>query len=176
MDTVHIHLLLNHVPILGVLFGSLVLLYGVLRRSEDGVRIGLATLVLAALFAIPVYLTGEGAEEAVEGLPGVSEALIGEHEEAAEAGFIGTGVLGVLAALALVAGWRGSARVGPLRWTVAAGGLVAFGWLAYVGSQGGQIRHTEIRGDFGAGGTSRAEGAPVSPGRAGNEEAYRDGD
>ena len=172
MDPVHVHLLLNHVPILGVLFGALVLLYGVLRRRDDGIRIGLATLVLSALVAIPVYLTGEGAEEAVEGLPGVSEALIGEHQEAAEAGFIGTGVLGALAALALVAGWRGSARVGPLRWTVAAGGLVAFGWLAYVGSQGGQIRHTEIRGDFGAGAAPQAEDA--SPGRAGNEETPRD--
>ncbi len=176
MNPVHIHLLLNHVPILGVLFGTLVLLYGLLRRRADGVRIGLATLVLAAVVAIPVYLTGEGAEEAVEGLPGVSEALIEEHEESGEAGFIGTGVMGVLAALALVAGRRESSQVGPLRWAVAAGGLVAFGWLAYVGSQGGQIRHTEIRGDVGAGGTSQAEDALVSPRRAGNEEAHRDDD
>ena len=171
MDPVHIHLLLNHVPILGVLFGTLVLLYGMLRSREDGVRIGLATLVLAAVVAIPVYLTGEGAEEAVEGLPGVSEALIEEHEEAGEAGFIGTGVL---AALALVAGRREPSRVGPLRWAVAAGGLVAFGWLAYVGSLGGQIRHTEIRGDFGAGAAPRAEDVSASPGQAG--EAHRDDD
>ena len=161
MDPVHVHLLLNHVPILGVLFGTLVLLYGVLRRRDDGVRIGLATLVLAALVAAPVYLTGEGAEEAVEGLPGVAETLIETHEEAAEAGFVGTSVLGVLAALALVAGRRGSARVGLLRWAVAAGGLVAFGWLAYVGSLGGQIRHTEIRGDVGT--APRLEAVPVVP-------------
>ncbi len=165
MSPVHVHLLLNHVPILGVLFGTLVLLYGVLSRRDDGVRIGLATLVLAALVAVPVYITGDGAEEAVEGLPGVSEALIERHEEAAEAGFVGTGALGVLAALALVAGRRESFRVGPLRWAVAAGGIVAFGWLAYVGSQGGQIRHTEIRGDTGT--ASEVETVPVLP--AGDE-------
>jgi hypothetical protein len=151
MSPVHIHLLLNHVPILSVLFGTAVLLYGLLCQRADGVRIGLGTLVIAALVAVPVYLTGDGAEETVEDLSGVSEALIEEHEEAAEAGLIGAGVLGAMAALSLFAGRRQPRRVGPLRWAVAVGGLAAFGWLAYVGSLGGQIRHTEIRGDLGVG-------------------------
>ena len=66
MDFAHLHLMFNHVPVVGVVLGSFVLLWGALRRSKDVVSVGLVTMILTALVAIPVYLTGETAEEMVE--------------------------------------------------------------------------------------------------------------
>lgn len=64
----HLHLLLNHIPILGtLLFAPLVLLWGLWRRWREVTQVGVALTVLLALAAVPVYLTGESAEEQLEG-------------------------------------------------------------------------------------------------------------
>lgn len=35
MSAAHVHLLLNHIPILGSIFGLLVLCYGIWRKSDE---------------------------------------------------------------------------------------------------------------------------------------------
>jgi hypothetical protein len=145
MSPVHLHLLLNHVPVVGMLFVVLILAVAFWRRDSAGGRLALVVLVgLAAVTAV-VFLSGEPAEDAVEKLAGVSEAAIHPHEEAAKASLIAVGVAGGLALLALLAFWR---RPLP-RWTI--GGALAvtlivavlFGWTANLG---GRIRHSEIAG------------------------------
>ena len=61
MNLAHVHLLLNHLPPLGVLFGFLLLAAAVARKSGELVRASLVTFVLAALLAVPTYYTGEPA-------------------------------------------------------------------------------------------------------------------
>ena len=86
MNAAHIHLLLNHFPILGALFAAGVLLAGVLFNDRKINQVGLVSLVLFAILTIPAFLTGEGAEEVLEELPGISNASIKDHEEIAELG------------------------------------------------------------------------------------------
>jgi uncharacterized membrane protein len=145
MSGAHAHLLLNHVPILGTFFGLALLLWGLARRSDEVVRAAWLALVVSALVALPAYVSGEPAEDAVKGRPEVSELLIERHEEAAQKALIAVLALGVTALAALVAarGERPPARVfvaATVLLAVAAGGL-----LGYAGSLGGQIRHAEIR-------------------------------
>lgn len=145
MTATHVHLFLNHVPILATLFGLGLLLYAALRRSDEVARVALGFFVVAALVAVPVYLTGGRAEETVEELPGVTEAVIEPHEEAGEIALWSSAALGVLALGTLVATRR---RERLPRWAVpVAIGLSALvgGWFVYTGSLGGTIRHTEIR-------------------------------
>lgn len=75
MNWAYIHLLLSHVPALGTVFGVLLLLFGLLRKSEELKRTNLGVFTLTALIALPTHLTGEPAEEVVERLPGVAESL-----------------------------------------------------------------------------------------------------
>ena len=64
LSPAHLHLVLNHIPVLGtMLFAPLVLVWGLLRRSRDVTQIGLLLAVLLAATTIPIYLTGEPAEE-----------------------------------------------------------------------------------------------------------------
>jgi hypothetical protein len=50
-------------------------------KSEELKKMSLWVFVLVALVALPVYLTGEPAEEVVEHLPGVAESFIESYEE-----------------------------------------------------------------------------------------------
>jgi uncharacterized membrane protein len=97
MNQAHLHLLLNHLPILGTLFGLLILAGGFLLKNDTVKRTALGIFVLSAILAIPAYLTGEGAEEVVEGLPGVTENLIEAHEDMANIFLWMVGALGLIA-------------------------------------------------------------------------------
>jgi uncharacterized membrane protein len=145
MTWAHIHLALNHVPVVGLPVVVLLLAWGVVRRSPEVTRASLGLLVLLAAVTIVVQLTGEPAEDLVEGLPGVFESGIERHEEAALIGSIGMSALGVLGCFGL---WRlrtGKAVQGWYLPVLLAGGValsVYFGWVANLG---GQVRHSEIR-------------------------------
>lgn len=58
MTAVHVHLLLNHIPILGVLFGLLLLIYGTVKKTEEIERAGLVTFIVVALITAPVFFSG----------------------------------------------------------------------------------------------------------------------
>jgi uncharacterized membrane protein len=145
MSTTHIHLLLNHIPVIGILIGLVVFTLGVWRRNDSWTRLALGLFAAVALVALATMLTGEGAEEAVENLPGVSESLIGTHEDAAGLAAIGAYVLGGISLVALL--WvRRRPLPRALTVTVLPVVLLVSGLMAYTANLGGQIRHTEIRG------------------------------
>ena len=139
MSIVHLHLLLNHVPVVGTLFALLLFAAAVFLRETVSTKFALGFSV-----AIAVYFTGGAAEEAVEKLAGVTERAIEQHEEAAKVTTIAMSIFGALSLAALVIFRK---RQVP-RWVGAAGfaGTVVLstlmGWTANLG---GQIRHTEIR-------------------------------
>ncbi|QDV85841.1 hypothetical protein TBK1r_48570 [Stieleria magnilauensis] len=70
MDLAHLHLLLNHFPIIGTLFGVGFLAYGVIRSDDRIANAGKVVLVLMALMTIPAYFTGEPAEKVIRAFRG----------------------------------------------------------------------------------------------------------
>ena len=81
MDATHLHLILTHFPIVGTIIGVGILAYGQFSKNNGIIKVALITFILMAIFTIPVFLTGEESEETVEHIAGVSERLIGDHEE-----------------------------------------------------------------------------------------------
>lgn len=144
MNAAQVHLALNHLPIGLVIVGVPLLLAAVLRNSKELKGAGAAVLVFSALTAIPVFLSGEPAEEMVEHRAGVSKGNIHEHEEAAELSFIFTEILGAL----VLAVWVFDRFKGPAPSPVWFGlillGLVSFGLFVRAAHLGGLIRHEEI--------------------------------
>ena len=143
MSLVHLHLLLNHVPVIGTFFILFLLAAALWRRSNETAKLGLFLMVGIAVVAGFVFLTGEPAEEAVEHVAGVTDAVIHSHEEAAEAALVASGLAGALGLGLLVWFWRRElprwAGMVSLVTMLAVGGLMA--WTANLG---GRIRHTEI--------------------------------
>lgn len=145
MDFTHLHLILNHFPIIGTIIAVFILIYGIFKNYLPVQKVSLALIVVLAIISIPVFLTGEPAEETVENLPGISELLIEAHEEAAEASIWVMEFTGILAFVAflLISGKRKIATFSV--YLVALAGLLSFVMMARTGYLGGQIRHSEIR-------------------------------
>jgi len=168
MNSTHIHLLLNHFPVIGTLIGSGLLLWGIVKKQDQVKTIAAAILVLMALLAIPVYLTGEPAEESVEKLPGVMESMIEMHEDAATIAIWLMGLAGLAALLSLFLHWQKksfSKTAFSITFVLA---LICFAAMARTGYYGGQIRHTEIR--------TGAEAALQNSNEGGNGEKGKDKD
>ena len=144
MDAAHLHLLLNHVPVIGAVGILLLAFVAWMRGSHDVLQTTLLFAAGNAVAALAVYLTGDGAEDIVKHLPDVSRAIIDRHEDAALVATIAAGAFGLAALVALLV-YRTRT---PPRWLARATFLAAFvpvvfmGWAANLG---GQIRHTEIR-------------------------------
>lgn len=149
MSAAHLHLLLNHIPILGSIFGLLVLCYGMLRKSDEIKKTSLGVFVITALVTIVVYLTGDGAAEIVRSLPGVSTAIIQQHDKAATITLVAIEILGVVSLLSLFLSWRSRRELKSwMTLGVFVLAMISSGLGAWTGSIGGQIRHTEVRAGF----------------------------
>lgn len=146
MTAAHYHLALNHIPVLGSVFGTILLAYGLWRRQEPVQNLMLGFLAVIGAIAIPVYLTGEPAEEIVEGLAGVSHDAIEVHESWGQYAFIASIVTGVASLLVLTLRLVGRRLA---RWMipgVLALSLVTTGIMVYTANLGGKINHEELRG------------------------------
>ncbi len=149
MDQVHFHLMLTHFPIVGTVGGVIMLIAGYFFSNYTVKRMALVVFICSALVAIPAFLTGEGAEEAVEKLPGVMESIIEEHEEIAEIYIWLIAGLGIVSALTLIVDALLHNPSGILYLIVFALAIVSIVFSYRVGNYGGQVRHTELRTNSG---------------------------
>lgn len=144
MDGAHLHLLVNHAPVLGSVFALALLIASYLWAPDVLRRTAFVVLIGTALAAGAADLTGDPAEEAVRGLPGVKRELIHDHEGMAEKAFIAAGIVGVIALVLLV-----RSRRTPVPSSFGAiglvGALIVAALMAYTALLGGRIRHTEVR-------------------------------
>jgi uncharacterized membrane protein len=144
MNLAHLHLLLNHFPIIGTIIGLSLFLISLVGKNYDLRRAGLIVLALMALVALPTFFSGVGAQGALKNVPGVSEAVIDRHEGSAMLALLFMEITG---ALALVGLWQ--LRGAAARWNRSLSAVLFFsiitvGLMARVGTTGGEVRHPEI--------------------------------
>jgi hypothetical protein len=147
LSATHLHLMLNHVPVLGTIFVLIVLLWGLLRRSREITTLGLIFAVILSLATIPVYLTGEPTEHQQRNAAWFDRDRAHEHEEKAERGLIAVLITGALSlgALYLRRGGRPGNRA--VTGLAVAGVAVSAALFALAALEGGEIHHEELRPD-----------------------------
>lgn len=145
MDAAHLHLMINHLPIIGTPVVLAFLVWGLLRRSRDIQRAALGGAVILAALTYPVFLTGEPAEHQVEDAAWMNERLVHEHEERAEMALIAVLLTGAVALVGLWQARRERPLSGKLTGVTAAGLLLSAGLLGWTALAGGVIRHDETR-------------------------------
>jgi len=148
MNDAHLHLAINHLPIIIPFIGLLVMIGGFLTKSNIVKRVAYLIFILGAIATFPAAATGEGAEEIAEHLPGVSHDIIHEHEELAETFILLSYALGALSIFGLWANKKHKSFSNMTAFVTIALGIVVLIFGARTGSSGGEIRHTEIRADF----------------------------
>jgi len=145
MNGAHFHLVVNHLPIIFPIAGLIVLAIGIGFKTEMVKRTAYFLFTIGAVSAAMAMNSGEGAEEVVEELNGISHRLIHEHEEKAESMAILSYLLGLASLLALWASWKVKSFSKILSFVVLALSLVTIFMGKQTGTSGGEIRHTEIR-------------------------------
>ena len=144
MNATHVHLLFNHLPIIGSVIGGLILIYALLVKSAKTITAAYAVLALSAFGGVVTYFTGEGAEEIVENISGISKAALEQHESFAFFAFIGITLVGLTSLVGLFLQYKKSSLESTVAWVTFFASVVAFSLLAGAGYTGGQIRHTEL--------------------------------
>lgn len=145
MNGAHWHLVVNHLPIVFPIVGVIVLITGIISKSEAVKRTGLMIFVLGAFAAMAAMATGEGAEEVAEKISGVTENDIKSHEEIAESFALLAYVLGGLSVLGLWASFMGKSFASMVSNGTLVLALIVIYFGRQTGTTGGEIRHTEIR-------------------------------
>jgi uncharacterized membrane protein len=138
----HLHLLLNHFPIIGSIVGLGLFLVSFFGKNQDLRRASYIVFVGIALITIPAFLTGFGAKQMITGT-GVSDVLIRRHESSA---LLSMWFIEVTGALALIGLWQSQSNSRPSHWNVLAVllfSLLSVGVIARTGNTGGDIRHPE---------------------------------
>jgi uncharacterized membrane protein len=145
MNGAHWHLVVNHLPIIFPLVGVITLITGMISKSEAVKRMAFAIFIMGSFAAIGAMTTGEGAEEVVEKISGVTENYIGSHEETAETFAILCYILGGISLLGLWASFKQKTISSMISMGTLVFAFVVLFFAKQTGTTGGEIRHTEIR-------------------------------
>jgi len=145
MDPQLLHLRLNHVPVVSVLWVLPFLIVALVRPSKSLLLRAHAFAIVLALVTTLAYVTGDGAEEKIEHLPGVVENAIEAHQDAALIAFVISliaGAIGLWGVWAACTNRMGMAKT--LCWVVTI--VVAFetGALFNTAHRGGLIHRPEL--------------------------------
>lgn len=145
MNDAHLHMVVNHFPIIGTIFGIAILITGLLLKNDSLKNTAFILFIIAAVFGLLSMGTGEGAEEIVEDFPGIGKAIIHEHEELAEKFALLLYVTGFFSLISIITSVKKFrlAKIFSLITLILAllSGIISVN----VGISGGEIRHTEIR-------------------------------
>lgn len=147
-NSAHLHLILNHFPVIGLIMVVLVLIYAVFINNDHIKKLGMFLLVLIGLITIPVFMTGDKAGSIVKGNDGVIEENIEPHEDFAKISMIAMEITAGIALIALVL-FRKEKAV-PV-WFGIVLLLMIIGvnlMMIYTGHLGGRISHDAIMKHF----------------------------
>ncbi|MDI1255775.1 MAG: hypothetical protein PSV16_06720 [Flavobacterium sp.] len=147
MNDAHWHIVVNHFPIVGAIFGLLLLITGFLLRNSTIKSTAYSLFIVVAIFSFISMSTGESAEHMLKGNVNVSRDLIHTHEELAEKFALVSYVLGVFSLIALVLNIKKNSKFNFISYLILVLALVLVYLSNNVGNSGGEVIHTEIRSD-----------------------------
>jgi hypothetical protein len=153
MNFIWLHVAINHMATVGGMFACIALLFAIRSKKSSAQKLALTLGIIAGLSVVPVYFSGEEAEEALEHSEHshISLAAIHEHEDMAPFAAISMVVAGVICALTLFklrsqkTRTFTSSKTPTLLWASLAAMVVATLLCVYTSNLGGKIAHAELR-------------------------------
>jgi hypothetical protein len=142
----YLHVLINHVPIIGTFMGLVGLLVGLFLRQRIALIPALAILVLAGISAWPVYATGDAAYKPIRKIADEAGAdWLDEHMDRADRTVWTFYAMAGVAAAAMAVPLRWPKSATPFTLVAAVLAVACVGAGAYIAQPGGRIRHVEFR-------------------------------
>jgi len=141
MDQTHLHLITNHVAIIGTFFAAIVLILGLLSNTVQTRVASFILMLISSIGAFITFRTGHEAEESVEHIKGVSEYVIEQHEEFAETALWFIALLAIASIIGLYAAKKNLSAEKKISWVILLISLMSFAIFAWTGYLGGKIMH-----------------------------------
>lgn len=148
MNGAHLHLMLVHFPIAGVILSVPLLLAGWITKNETVKLVGLSLVVVAGLAVWATDETGGMAARVVHNMPDIDRDSIHIHAQAADWAVRSLGLNALLAAYGLFVAWKKNKIPTWVFVIVTILAVHGSAVVARVGYLGGQIHHPETRADF----------------------------
>ena len=144
----YIHVLLNPLPVYGLLVGWVGLVIGLALRSRRAQIATLTLVLLSSISAWPVYEFGQQSYDRVLSMTDeAGEAWLDEHVHRAEDLIWVFYALAALTAFAIAAPIKWPKSSMPLVVAVILLGAATLGSGAYIAYAGGRVRHREFRNE-----------------------------
>ena len=144
----YIHVLLNPLPVYGLLVGWFGLVIGLALRSRRAQIATLSLVLLSSISAWPVYEFGQqGYDRVLSMTDEAGEAWLDEHVHRAENLIWVFYALAALSAFAIAAPIKWPKSSMPLAVAVILLGGVTLGSGTYIAYAGGRVRHREFRNE-----------------------------
>ena len=144
----YIHVLVNPLPIYGLLMSWIGLIIAFFLRSRRAQIATLALVLISSVSAWPVYEFGEqGYDRVLSMADADGRAWLDEHKDRAEDLIYIFYALAVLSAIAIAAPIKWPRSSFPIVVAVILLGAVTLGTGGYIAYAGGRIRHREFRNE-----------------------------
>jgi len=173
MNSAHLHLILTHLPIVTTFLSLLLIVYAMRRKDPHALDIALVGFLFAGVVALPVFWSGEAAEETVEHLPGIMDSAIGRHGDAAAVAVVLALIVAGLASVTLFMRKRHMPLADWGQRAVVLAGVVAILAMGWTANLGGRISHPEISGNVALqqnGGEAGDEGKALGSGKGDHDD------
>lgn len=151
MTPEHLHVALNHLPLIGLAASLLPLCYGLLWKKTEVITIALCMCLLFGASTVAVMWTGEAAEDRFENssvvtpLDSTGKKWMAIHEDRAKIAAIGSYLTVAVSLASLLAKRCGAKYLMLGGWATSFVLVIALILMAWVADSGGQIRHPEFR-------------------------------
>ena len=144
INSAHLHILLNHLPITFVILGLIVLLSGYIFKSEITKRIASLVFIFGTVFGFVSLYTGENAKVVIKGLKGFDARIVTTHEDTALEFLTFLYILGILSIINLWLRWKRKSFYKVVHVFVVLTAIVSIYFAIKAGISGGLISHSEI--------------------------------
>lgn len=142
----YLHVLINHLPMLGTVLGLIALVVGLFFKQHTALIPPLVILFIAGISIWPVYETGEAAYKPIRKISGdAGSDWLDEHMDRADRAAWMFYVMTGLSAAAIAVPLRWPKAAVPLAVATAITAAACTGAGAWIAQAGGLVRHTEFR-------------------------------
>jgi hypothetical protein len=142
----YVHVVLNHLPLIGLPVAMLALIGALVMRNRPGILLGLALVALLAVSAWPVSEYGEaGFDRVLSMSDDTGQAYLKEHQRLAGHWVFLYYLTAGVAAAGFGLAWKWPRSVTPMTVVALALGTASLIAGVSIARAGGQIRHREFR-------------------------------
>lgn len=147
MKWAHLHLILNHIPVVGIGFTILLFIIAIIKNNKELINISFIFVFITAIWAVFVYCRGFPAQDFLKDFVGSSDSLIKERVEKSVVALIFIQLTCLISLIAFILQKFYNRSLKLLNILILVLLIASGGFISWSANLGGKISHPEIRSE-----------------------------